>query len=68
MLNSEQTVGEGGCLGRVSQPELAFLPAAVVADQRVVGLLNVHIIPDAEDVTRSLHTPTHTNTHTMGTR
>lgn len=48
------TFCEGRGLGHVRQAELALLPAAVVADQGVVGLLDVHIIADAEHVTGSL--------------
>lgn len=44
-------------LSCVRQAELAFLPAAVVADQWVVGLLDVHIITNTEHVTGSLDTP-----------
>ena len=45
-------------LGCVRQAELALLPAAVVADQRVVGLLDVHIIANTEHVTGSLDVQT----------
>lgn len=48
------TFCEGRGLGCVRQAELALLPAAVVADQRVVGLLDVHIVANAEHVTGSL--------------
>lgn len=48
------TFCEEGCLGCVRQAELALLPAAVVADQGVVGLFDVHVIANAEDVTGSL--------------
>lgn len=45
-------------LGHVRQAEFAPLPAAVVADQGVVGFLDVDIIPHAEHVTSCLqHTP-----------
>lgn len=52
------TFCEGRGLGRVCQAELALLPAAVVADQRVVGLLDVHVVADAEHVTGGLDVST----------
>lgn len=48
------TFWEAWSLSRVGQPELALLPAAVIADQRVIGLLNVDIIAHAEHVASSL--------------
>lgn len=41
-------------LSRVRQAELALLPAAIVTDQGVVGLFDVHIVANAEHVTGSL--------------
>lgn len=41
-------------LSCVRQAELALLPAAIVTDQGVVGLFDVHIIANAEHVTGSL--------------
>lgn len=48
------TFNEGRGLHGVRHAELALLPAAVVADQGVVGLLDVHVVADAEHVTGSL--------------
>lgn len=48
------TLWESWGLGCVGQPELALLPAAVIADQRVIGLLDVDIIAHAEHVASSL--------------
>lgn len=48
------TFCEARGLGCVSQAELALLPAAVVTDQGVIGLFDVHIIADTEHVTGSL--------------
>lgn len=48
------TFCEARRLGRVCQAELVFLPAAVVADQAVVGLLDVDVIADTEHVTSGL--------------
>lgn len=48
------TFCEDGGLSCVCQAELALLPAAVVADQGVIGLLDVHIIANTEHVTGSL--------------
>ena len=53
------TFGERRRLGRVRQAELALLPAAVVVDQRVVRLLDVHVVSDTEHVAGSLNTEQH---------
>ena len=48
------TFCEGRGLGCVRHAELALLPAAVVTDQGVVGLLDVHVIANTKHVTGSL--------------
>lgn len=50
------TFGEARGLSCVRQAELVFLPAAVVADQRVIGLLDVHVVANAEHITGGLQT------------
>lgn len=59
--HSQSPLGESVCtlcelrgLGHVGQAELAPLPAAVVADEGVVGLLDVDVVPHAEHVTGCL--------------
>lgn len=53
------TFCEGWGLSCVRQAELALLPAAVVTDQGVVGLLNAHIVADTEHVTGGLEVQQH---------